>query len=443
MWKLSRFNIISKAEGGNLILCNTLTGAVCSIPHEQFKAVKTNLREKLVNGEEVNSWINSLRRGGFIVKQDVDEISTVKYLANYAAYTGDNLDLRILPTEQCNFRCVYCYEDFVKSEMTAEIRSGLKSLIEKKKYLKRLDVGWFGGEPLIAIDTIEDLSNTFIECSKKFGFRYSAHITTNGFLLDKEMITKIISLGVRRIQITIDGYALEHDKRRKLIDGSGSFEIILQNLKTAAALDENFQLQVRINFDKGNLKSILDLLDALKDIFKGDKRFDVFFRQINNWGSAAGDLNELNLIPFDEAISLQLRFEEEAIKRGLIVRSGFTIPQISNYLCYAVLPYSFVIGSDGTVYKCTVYFDEEINKIGYVDEKGDLKIDINKVAQWVGYHADDDPRCQKCPLLPSCQGTACPAARLMSGHRVCPINLAQLKDGLRIYNKTYIKNPNN
>jgi uncharacterized protein len=42
------------------------------------------------------------------------------------------LDLHILPTEKCNFRCVYCYEDFQIGRMKDHVVNGVKNLIRRR-----------------------------------------------------------------------------------------------------------------------------------------------------------------------------------------------------------------------------------------------------------------------------------------------------------------------
>ncbi|HEY0232414.1 MAG TPA: radical SAM protein, partial [Dokdonella sp.] len=57
----------------------------------------------------------------------------------------------VLPTEKCNFRCTYCYEDFKIGRMQAPVVRGLKRLISNRApSLRRLSLSWFGGEPLLA-----------------------------------------------------------------------------------------------------------------------------------------------------------------------------------------------------------------------------------------------------------------------------------------------------
>lgn len=44
---------------------------------------------------------------------------------------NQTLELIMMPNEDCNFRCVYCYEDFVKSEMKETVQKGILKYLEK------------------------------------------------------------------------------------------------------------------------------------------------------------------------------------------------------------------------------------------------------------------------------------------------------------------------
>lgn len=58
-----------------------------------------------------------------------------------------SLHLVILPTEQCNFRCFYCYEDYQNGKMSLETINGLKKFLENRAQdLDLLILEWFGGE---------------------------------------------------------------------------------------------------------------------------------------------------------------------------------------------------------------------------------------------------------------------------------------------------------
>ena len=64
-----------------------------------------------------------------------------------------------------------------------------------------------------------------------------------------------------RLQITLDGRPDEHDRRRIDATGSGSYERIARNIDLA--LEHGAQVSVRLNVDRNNLESLVDVADEL------------------------------------------------------------------------------------------------------------------------------------------------------------------------------------
>jgi uncharacterized protein len=104
------------------------------------------------------------------------------------------------------------------------------------------------------------------------------------------------------------------------------------------------------------------------------------------------------------------------------LRSGNTYAFLrpGGSVCYAANPRSFVVGSDGTLYKCTVALDKDFNKVGRVREDGRLDIDADRLALWTTSDDSKDAVCQSCTFRPACQGAACPLVRIETGQRPCP-----------------------
>src|SRR5215210_7733029 len=97
------------------------------------------------------------------------------------------LHLILLPTEQCNFRCVYCYEDFAAGEMARPMVNGVKSLLARRiANLDLLSLSWFGGEPLLAWPIVEEVQSFALELVRDHPrVRLSSNLTTNGSLLTR------------------------------------------------------------------------------------------------------------------------------------------------------------------------------------------------------------------------------------------------------------------
>ncbi|MFG2860265.1 radical SAM protein [Streptomyces sioyaensis] len=149
-----------------------------------------------------------------------------------AALTDRTLHLIILATEQCNFRCAYCYEDFSVGRMGPETVQGIKRLLDRRlDGLRQLNVSWFGGEPLLARPIVEDISSHVVESLGRLPeLPYLGDMTTNGYLLDVTTAERLAGLGVGSYQISLDGPQAVHDTTRVRADGGKSFQRIGENL---------------------------------------------------------------------------------------------------------------------------------------------------------------------------------------------------------------------
>src|SRR5271170_4417622 len=103
------------------------------------------------------------------------------------------LELIVMPTERCNFRCTYCYEDFLLGRMSSDTIEGIRALISNRiEKLDQLYISWFGGEPLAAADIMLDLSSHAAElASRRPMMSYRAGITTNGYFVNQQLLDQM------------------------------------------------------------------------------------------------------------------------------------------------------------------------------------------------------------------------------------------------------------
>jgi uncharacterized protein len=149
----TRFLSYSTTENKSLILYNTLTGAIGAVNNDQAEEVKRALRRSARHKGPLEGILKDLEEGGFLIPEDTDEAE--KLHANYLSkYDNRYLHLILMPTEQCNFRCVYCYESFLRGRMSDEIKEGIKAYIGAQEELERFELHWFGGEPLLAAELL-------------------------------------------------------------------------------------------------------------------------------------------------------------------------------------------------------------------------------------------------------------------------------------------------
>ena len=168
---------------------------------------------------------------------------------NFLGINGISIkDITIQVTEDCNLKCTYCYQHN-KTPNKLKIEDGKKFIDiilasdeRSKKYIQSKKcqgcvLNFIGGEPLLEIDTIDVLTDYFInkmiELNHPWLFRYKINIGSNGLLYFDEKVQNYIkkNQGHLSIGITIDGNKELHDKCRLDHNGKGSYDRAIAALK--------------------------------------------------------------------------------------------------------------------------------------------------------------------------------------------------------------------
>ena len=417
LWKSSRFNIWAYHSDGTLLIVNTFSGALVQIRAEEAGYVLAILAGEPVKSPKGISAV--LAQNGMLVPNFVDELQEARRLHDYSFKKNDRLHLTLLPTKQCNFRCKYCYEDFQGGRMSQGVIDSLAHLVRRQAAnLRTLSISWFGGEPLMALDIIEDVSDRILTICEENQVYYSANMTTNGYLLTEPVAERCFSAGIFQFQITLDGPAKTHNTLRVLANGNATFDTIFTNLLNLRDSRNDFHIRIRVNFTPATIPSIPKFIQVLGGEFGGDSRFSIYFRGVGDWGGRHD-----NSIKFCDQITAdnhEIEFMSLALKAGFSLDSWKEALQPFGSVCYAADPRQFVIGTDGTVYKCTVAFSDPRNQIGMLKPDGILDINEQLDRAWTSSGEEIDEECQACAFRPACQGNACPYARLNLGEMQCP-----------------------
>lgn len=322
-----------------------------------------------------------------------EERHQIKFLNEHLKYvSNDILQLIILPTEQCNFRCLYCYEKFDHGLIRQEVVEGLKNLLlARKKELKKLSVSWFGGEPLLAYHKIIEILDFIHENVIQNGRpNFVSEMTTNGYLLTIERFKTLAERGVKFYQITFDGDEDKHDKLRIKSDGTPTFSRIFQNIINAHNTDLEFEIMIRIHVNVENASSIQSLLIKLSKFLASDKRFRIFLRPLSRLG---GKNDDILPILCDERIIQQLN--NVAKNLGLYIAEK---QNTWNEVCYASRLNSFIIRADGRISKCTVALYDERNLVGKLNRDGTITLDTKKIYWWSRGLFSGNKETLACPL---------------------------------------------
>lgn len=294
MNRISRFNHFHRWHNGYYIAYNACSGAVAAMTEENFRAYRS-LSEKIsqLNGETEltgaeRELLKQLAHGRFVYPSDRAEFDAVKFTHNINRYDLTTLGLTIAPTLACNMACAYCYESEKKSKMKPEVVSSLINFVRKRAdSLQHVDICWYGGEPLLALDVIEEITNELLRLGKEKGFRYSSSMISNGYLLTPEVADKLVQLKVSVVQITIDGPARMHNQKRPLKNGRESFDRIIENIQYAVG---KMGVGIRVNVDTSFSSDVIaELLTELKQADLAS-RIGIYFGQLEASTSACSSI---------------------------------------------------------------------------------------------------------------------------------------------------------
>ena len=306
------------------------------------------------------------------------------------------LSLIIMPTESCNFRCTYCYEDFSDGRMKSAVVSGIKALLAKRcSELDYVNIEWFGGEPLIAKDIVLDISKFMMSMTYRHPrIRYSGTMTTNGYLLNSQTASNLSNVGVRNYQISLDGPKEIHDRSRLRADGASTFDKIWSNLLAIRDSSLPIRVVLRIHVTVDNCDSLDPLIEDIKRDFLGDSRFSAFFKTIERLGSP----NDDNIKQFSHVEQSQIM----KLLKNKLFGEDHSSPQNGElpdgYVCYASRPNSLIVRANGDIGKCTVALYDERNKIATLQPDGTMEVIPGRLAPWVRGLETLDPITLACPL---------------------------------------------
>ncbi|HEL0246542.1 TPA: radical SAM protein [Streptococcus equi subsp. zooepidemicus] len=392
--------VISLVKESHTFLFNTKNNISLKIENQLLDKVKVDYKTR----QKFNSFLASKKF--FPEESELDSMVEL-----FRERDDSTLRIIILAHGDCNFRCKYCYEKFINRTITSQ-KSGILAFVKKKlseHHFKDLHVSWFGGEPLLGYKDILDISRELIAIAEQVGICYHSDITTNGYLLSRTVLTRLITeCYVQYYQVTVDGAKEGHDNQRVLKNGYGSYERIIKNLNDARALDLNFKVLIRLNVSKENYKHIDKFLIEDAQLFKGDKRFQLLFRNVGDW--RCGDRTaEYKVTLFDEDVSFIL--SKRAIYLGFSLYDEFMF-RSNYYSCYAQKPHSYTIDTKGNLLKCTVALYEKENNIG---ELGNPQLNEQHHKLWVNSYRFP-PKCLNCQLLLICKGGACPKRDIFNEH---------------------------
>ena len=338
-----------------------------------------------------------------------------------------SMTLSFIPTYACNFRCPYCYElghNKIPGKMDERMMDVIVEFVRNchaVEGFKSLSVQWYGGDPSLALDVVQALTEKLTRFCDAQGIAYDAMMLTNANVIDEPEAQLIADCRISSMFLTIDGPEEIHNKRRVAANGSNSYERTIQ----AARLLRERGLKIRANMNAD--KVTLPLYADLREKLLAEEGIELTFGKLNDYGHFFGrapfcrpdfdlyDHEEFFRAQFEEFAKLPHSAEE--MREMLRPPGRFCTGQANNY---------FVIDLLGNVYKCDGWVgDREHVRFNLLDDPSTWKLDE------VSFDPTRDARCSACNLMPLCLGS-CIWERELSGMPCHPFKTT-IGDYLRIY----------
>ncbi len=435
--KPSHYTHLFSYSDGIRLAYNALSGSILKLEGDEGNRIESMLSGDNTVVSKNPLLANKLTDLLFLVEDDINELNVVKHMfKNMRLKETSPISLTILPTLGCNFGCNYCFEKHVKGLMSKDVQDALVRFVTTKLLPKsnRMSIEWFGGEPLLGISVIENLTARLKEACLKFNVNIPpSNIITNGYLLDDKMSSKLINLGITSAQITLDGTAEIHNRRRPLVNGKGSFEKIIDNIKN---ISDKLEISIRINVDAHNKDCIFDLLNLLYNE-NFIPKIKPYVARVESFSEECRS-SEGDFLTSEQFAEFKNDLKHRCKEAGIPWFSSSTTKLSACGFCMVDNVNGFVVEPNGRLLKC---WAEAGNR------KGTEIANLLKEETWNNFAISplqnrdpfDDQECCNCKILPACMG-GCPMTRenhRLQGYKECPPMRYSLAQEIRnLYSRT-------
>lgn len=426
--KKSKYAFFVKKDNGHYVVYSSLSGAVIFFREDKYIKLLEDTLNKDTFIYSDDDFHNLMLEKKIFLEEDVDEALLVRGIYEEQIIRAKTLELMLIVTRQCNFRCIYCGQPHLDEKMGdvtyMSVLKFIKNQIATYGYTS-VRITFFGGEPLLEANKIclflrqlDALLATLSTEEQKI--TYTAGMSTNGYLLSPDTFNELSTLNCNFYQISIDGMADIHDTMRPLASGKPSWDRIIQNISYMLNTDKQFTILLRTNFNADVAESLVDFYKFMGEKLN-DARVTVYYETIKNHGNETtpDTICGIEELVFDVDIA------------QLICENNLTCFNSTQRLlpcsrtCYASKPNYYVIDEKGQILKCSFALDSPNNIIGVLDEKGEFALNYNHYVNWVYRDYLSSEKCKQCKALPLCLGKRCPKTFIQLGEMQCNIDMIQ------------------
>jgi uncharacterized protein len=404
-YKESAYNLVISEDENQVVLYNTIFGSVCSFTREKYSDFygKTDVPFYCLPNVVINQH--------FVVPTKVNEKEKLLERTDRFIHSTEPKKLAyvIAPTLACNYNCKYCFEkeyratDKMDSRVVQKTVEFIKDQVRLCKNIQRIDITWFGGEPCLCMDIIEQISVQLIEFADANNIKYGALMITNGSLLSDEHAALLRdTCRVRRVQISLDGLRERYSAYRSCAEVH--FDNVIEHI---IRLSKVWCIDLRFNVDRHNAGEIKTLLDHLLSSDMNRDHVSIYFARVKDYSEDGG------FALSNEAFAkVRNELMDFVIAQGGRNALNVSLPAINTCGCGLMQNKSCLIGPGGELYRCDHCLGRPDHVIGNIEEGF--------------FHNDADAaflempipeQCRSCKVFPIC-GQGCRADILIHNYRI-------------------------
>lgn len=263
-FSMNGYNIVLDVNGGAVHVLDDVAYDLLDFYKEKSKEeileiLKSKYQEEKIN--EAYEEILNLEKEGLLYTED-----TYQYHPSFVHREPVVKALCLNVAHDCNLKCKYCFAaqgDFggEKELMSFEVgKAAIDYLIANSGSRKNLEIDFFGGEPLMNFEVVKQLVNYGRSVEKDYNKNIRFTITTNGVLLNDEIID-YINENMHNVVLSLDGRKEVNDNMRPTLNDKGSYDITLPRFKKLVekrAKDKYYY--IRGTFTRDNLDFSKDVM---------------------------------------------------------------------------------------------------------------------------------------------------------------------------------------
>lgn len=332
---------------------------------------------------------------------------------------NDEVQLFFVPSYACNFACSYCYQAGYEQKQTypsSEVLHAWFLYVDQHFAGKRKYLTLFGGEPLLASPGQQEFIETFLKLAQER--KLDTAIVTNGYTL-REYVPLLSQYHIREVQVTLDGMAEVHNRRRPLKGGGSSFERIVEGI--TQSLQAGIPINLRMVLDRENISELPQVAALAKaQGWTGHPKFKTQLGrnyELHTCQTEAQSLYSRVEMYEDLAQLVQespeiLEFHRPAFSLAKFLWEQGELPAPLYDSCPGTKT-EWAFDASGKIYSCTATVGKEGEELGTYYPQ--VVLNPHLVEPWEERDVTSISECRECALALACGGGCASVAKNQTG----------------------------